>query len=275
MLARADVPRLDRRRRADEFVHRTVQLSLHREVAAEVREAMLSLGGTCAVSGIDTADQPVGVALGGTRKQFRQLVDDLDNPAGSRQLAGQLAALLDLDGSDSETERPAGPATGRPDESSTWGDGPAVMGILNVTPDSFHDGGQYDSVKAATERGKAMVEAGAAIVDIGGESTRPGTEPVTVETERERVVPIVEALSDLDVTLSIDTRRPRVAEAALEAGADEVNDVTGLGDAEMRHVAAERGVPEILMHSLSAPVDPDREYEYDDVVTRVREELAE
>jgi dihydropteroate synthase len=156
-----------------------------------------------------------------------------------------------------------------------WEDGTAVMGILNVTPDSFHDGGRYDSVEDAVARAEAMVEAGADVVDVGGESTRPGAEPVPVVTERERVVPVIERLPDLDAMLSVDTRKAAVAEAADDAGADMVNDVTGLTDAAMRRVVADYGVPAVLMHSLSAPVDPDETYAYDDVVDDVLETLTE
>ncbi|PSP25008.1 dihydropteroate synthase [Halobacteriales archaeon QH_10_65_19] len=149
------------------------------------------------------------------------------------------------------------------------------MGILNVTPDSFHDGGEYFDSEIAVDRAREMVEAGADIVDVGGESTRPGADPVAPETERDRVIPVVESLAALDAIVSIDTQKPAVARAALDAGADMVNDVTGLVDAEMRHLVAERDVPAVAMHSLSAPVDPDRRYEYDDVVTDVLESLTE
>jgi dihydropteroate synthase len=156
-----------------------------------------------------------------------------------------------------------------------WAEGTAVMGILNVTPDSFHDGGEYDTVEAAVEKAERMVADGAAIVDIGGESTRPGADPISIDEERARVIPVIERLQGLDAMLSIDTRKPAVAEAALDAGADMVNDVTGLTDATMRRVVADHGVPAVLMHSLSAPVDPDERYDYDDVVDDVLETLAE
>ncbi|MGM0606456.1 MAG: dihydropteroate synthase, partial [Halobacteriota archaeon] len=156
-----------------------------------------------------------------------------------------------------------------------WENGTAVMGILNVTPDSFHDGGSYDTIDAAVDRATAMVEAGADIVDVGGESTRPGAEPVDATVERDRVVPVIERLDDLDVLVSIDTRKAAVAAAAIDAGADMVNDVSGLADAEMRRVVASRSVPVVLMHSLSAPVDPSREYAYDDVVADVLDALRE
>jgi len=149
------------------------------------------------------------------------------------------------------------------------------MGILNVTPDSFHDGGAYDTTEAAVARAEAMVEAGADIVDVGGESTRPGAEPVPVAEERDRVVPVIEAIADLDAMVSIDTRKPAVARAALAAGADVLNDVSGLADPEMRRLAGEHDVPVVVMHSIDAPVVPERDVHYDDVVEDVVDALAE
>jgi dihydropteroate synthase len=156
-----------------------------------------------------------------------------------------------------------------------WTDRPAVMGILNVTPDSFHDGGDFFDPADAVERARTMADAGADILDVGGESTRPGADPVSAETEIERVRPVVEALSDLDTVVSIDTRKPAVAEAALDAGADLLNDVTGLADPEMRFLAADHDVPVVVMHSIDAPVVRGKTVTYDDVVSDVIDELAE
>jgi dihydropteroate synthase len=119
------------------------------------------------------------------------------------------------------------------------------------------------------------VDGGAAIVDVGGESTRPGADPVSPSTARDRSVPVLDRLDDLDVTVSVDTRKPDVAAAALDAGADMVNDVTGLADASMRRVVADHGVPAVCMHSLSAPVEPSERHEYDDVVADVLDALTE
>lgn len=126
-----------------------------------------------------------------------------------------------------------------------------VMGILNVTPDSFSDGGNYNEVDAAVKRAKEMVEEGADIIDIGGESTRPGADYVSEEEEIERVVPIIKAIKkELDVLISIDTYKSKTAEAAIKAGADIINDVWGFKkDSNMAKVAAEYNVPCILMHN--------------------------
>lgn len=127
-----------------------------------------------------------------------------------------------------------------------------VMGILNVTPDSFSDGGKYNSVELAVEQAKKMVADGAKIIDIGGESTRPGYTRITDEEEIARVVPVIKAISseNLGVVLSIDTYKSAVARAAIEAGAHMINDIWGAkADAKMAFVAAELNVPIILMHN--------------------------
>ena len=126
-----------------------------------------------------------------------------------------------------------------------------VMGILNVTPDSFSDGGRFNTVEAAVQQAKQMVADGAKIIDIGGESTRPGYTPVSADEEISRVVPVIQAIrAELDVVISIDTQKAVVAKAALEAGAHIINDIWGAkGDSQMAHVAAEMKAPIILMHN--------------------------
>lgn len=126
-----------------------------------------------------------------------------------------------------------------------------VMGILNVTPDSFSDGGNYNKIEAAVKRAKEMVEEGADIIDIGGESTRPGASYVTDEEEIQRVVPIIKAIKkEVDVLISIDTYKSKTAEEAIKAGADIINDVWGFKkDSNMAKVVAKYNVPCILMHN--------------------------
>ncbi|HEX7002982.1 MAG TPA: dihydropteroate synthase [Trueperaceae bacterium] len=157
----------------------------------------------------------------------------------------------------------------------TW-PGTAVMGILNVTPDSFSDGGAYADHQAAIERGVAMAEQGALFVDVGGESTRPGAEPVTPEVEAERVVPVVEALAQkTEAIISIDTCKAEVARCALEAGAHLVNDVTGLRNPWLVELCAEFGVPAVIMHMQGEPRTMQRQPHYDDVVVEVGGFLTE
>jgi len=131
-----------------------------------------------------------------------------------------------------------------------------IMGILNITPDSFSDGGQYDGVMKAVAHAKEMERAGADIIDVGGESTRPDHAPVTAEIEIERVVPIIEALKkEITIPISIDTYKAATAEAAIQAGAEIINDIWGAKhDAQMAHVAAKYDVPIILMHNRSNKV---------------------
>jgi dihydropteroate synthase len=147
---------------------------------------------------------------------------------------------------------------------------PQVMGVLNVTPDSFSDGGDYFSTAAALERARRMVDEGAAIIDVGGESTRPGAQPVPVDEELRRVLPVIEALHDtLPVPVSIDTRRPRVMRAAVASGAGLINDVNALRAAGAAAVAADLGVPVCLMHMQGEPQTMQTAPNYTDVVDEV------
>jgi len=150
-----------------------------------------------------------------------------------------------------------------------------VMGIVNVTPDSFSDGGEFLSADAAVAHGRELLAAGADIVDVGGESTRPGAAEVPAEEEMKRVIPVVEALAAGGATVSIDTSKAAVAEAALDVGAAIVNDVTALADPAMAPLCAERGPGVILMHMKGTPRTMQDEPVYDDVVTDVRDFLAE
>ncbi|HWD08894.1 MAG TPA: dihydropteroate synthase [Actinomycetota bacterium] len=150
-----------------------------------------------------------------------------------------------------------------------------VMGILNVTPDSFSDGGRYLDPEEAVKHARQMVEEGADIVDIGGESTRPGAEPVSEAEEIRRVVPVIEALAELPAALSVDTMKAAVARAALEAGAVIVNDVSALRvDPAMAALAADAGAGVVLMHMLGEPRTMQRDPRYGDVVAEVAAALA-
>jgi len=144
------------------------------------------------------------------------------------------------------------------------------MGVLNVTPDSFFDGGRYLDHSAAIARGRQMIAEGAAIVDVGGESTRPGAREVSEDEELRRVIPVVEALA-AEVRVSIDTTKPAVARRAVEAGARMVNDVS----ASLSYVAAETGAAFVAMHRRGTPADMQDDPRYDDVVAEVTSYLAE
>lgn len=156
-------------------------------------------------------------------------------------------------------------------------DRPRIMGILNVTPDSFSDGGRHDRLDLAVAHAAAMVKGGADILDIGGESTRPGAAEVPVEEEIRRTAPVIAALRTAGITLpiSIDTRKARVAEAALDAGADIVNDVSALTfDQDLAGLVAEREVPVCLMHAKGDPETMQNDPRYDDVLAEVLEGLT-
>ena len=145
------------------------------------------------------------------------------------------------------------------------------MGVLNVTPDSFSDGGEFFGTDAAVERGIQIASEGADLIDIGGESTRPGAEPVSAEKELDRVIPVIEKLhTKIDTPVSIDTSKSEVASAALDAGASIINDVTaGRADEKMLHLAAERKAAVVLMHMQGEPRTMQKNPQYGDVVTEV------
>jgi dihydropteroate synthase len=159
---------------------------------------------------------------------------------------------------------------------------PALMGVLNVTPDSFSDGGRYLDPGAAVAHAARLVAEGAAIVDVGAESTRPGggvygagAREIPAAEERARLLPVLDRLRrELDVVLSVDTRKAEVARAALDAGADLINDVSALGDPAMAGLVAEAGCPIVLMHARGELATMQRDIRFADVVAEVRAELA-
>lgn len=213
------------------------------------------------------------------------LAPDFVHPVYGRTV-GQMLAKVDsstvqrLEGEESQLRIP---------RLFEWGKRTYVMGIVNATPDSFSgDGlaGEGDLVSAAVAQAKSFVDSGADIIDIGGESTRPGSEPVSAGEEQERVLPVVEAVRQaVDVPISIDTYRASIAGEALEAGADWVNDVWGLHmDPEMAGLVAEAGCPVVIMHNRSKPKSVAQEeklggryigIEYDDLIEDIKRELQE
>ena len=152
---------------------------------------------------------------------------------------------------------------------------PVIMGILNVTPDSFSDGGEHADFDAAIAHAEAMVEQGARIIDVGGESTRPGAQSVDVDEELRRVLPVVKALVERGVCVSIDTRHAEVARAAVEAGASIINDVSGFRDPAMVEVACSSDAGLVVMHMKGEPGTMQDNPVYDDVVNEVRDYLTQ
>ncbi|EMA61378.1 dihydropteroate synthase [Halorubrum lipolyticum] len=279
--------------RADGIDHRVLSLRLRGDRAERLAAALREVGGDAAIGGLGAGvgrvpgGERVPVTLAGTVAEYRELLARLREREGEgfAGIAADIADRIGLD--DSDGDGPDGDDLGGDDSAPDgypWTDGTAVMGVLNVTPDSFHDGGRHAGLDDAVAGVERMVEAGIDIVDVGGESTRPGAEPVPADEEIDRVVPTLEAIrsvpavADGDVLVSVDTRKPAVAAAALDAGADVINDVTGLADPEMREVVADADCPVVVMHSLEAPVDPTNDPEYDDavddVIAALRERLA-
>lgn len=155
-------------------------------------------------------------------------------------------------------------------------DRPRVLGIVNVTPDSFSDGGAHDTTEAAVAHGLRLAEEGADVLDVGGESTRPGADEVSVEEELRRIVPVIERLArETALPISVDTSKPEVMRAAVAAGAGMINDVYALRRESALDTAAELGVPVVLMHMLGEPRSMQEAPEYDDVVGDVHRFLAE
>ena len=266
VLANAHVPDDTAATESERAVHHVVSLAVEGRQATIINRELRSLGGSCGTSGVTAAGELHDIVLAGTTAQFRQLTDTLDDqPFGLAGIADEIREQVSLADDVESTDTRQYP----------WDAGTAVMGILNVTPDSFHDGGEFFDREAAIEGAKALIEEGADIIDIGGESTRPGADPVPVDKEIDRVVPVIDAVSELDVWISVDTRKAAVAEAALDAGADILNDVAGLEDPAMRFLAADHEVPVIVMHSIDTPVVPDRDVDYEDVVEDVIRALDE
>lgn len=232
-----------------------------------IKEVMLSRGGECATPREVYAleKEPVRVIMMGTARQFQSAINNLKiQPFGLSRLAEELQATLESAVSEGSVEREI-KAGGF---SLPLGRRTLVMGILNVTPDSFSDGGEYKSDEEAVNRAVEMVNAGADIIDVGGESTRPGSEPVTVEEEIRRTIPVIRAIAgEVDVPVSIDSYKSEVSERALDAGAVILNDVSGLRfDPKMIRLAAESKAPVIIMHMQGIPRNMQENPEYDDVV---------
>lgn len=153
-------------------------------------------------------------------------------------------------------------------------DAPLIMGVVNITPDSFSDGGRFFAADAAIEQARRLADEGAAVIDLGAESTRPGAPPVAVAEELARLMPVLEALRDLPVPVSVDTRRAEVMREVLAAGASMINDVEALHSAEARAVVAQSDCAVCLMHKKGDPATMQLDPRYDDVVSEVAQFLA-
>lgn len=237
-----------------------------------LKQEMLALGGDCATHHevILGGPERSSVHLIGGERQLRRLLRKLPaQPFGLKGLGLELKSLLDrLNAPPISLTLPGG--------ALSFENAPRIMGILNVTPDSFSDGGRWDDPGRAVDQGLKLLAEGADLLDVGGESTRPGAGPVSAAEETRRVVPVIRELArQADRPLSVDTRKAAVAAAALAAGARMVNDVSALADPAMASLVAESGAAMVLMHMRGDPETMQRDPRYGDPVEEVYRWLEE
>lgn len=244
-----------------------------RAAAANIlKQEMLSLGGDAAVARgtVACSVSSTDVLLIGTRKQLLILCNKLaGQPFGLKTLASQLALFLKT------VQQP--PTIWQTSRRQLSLERPLIMGILNVTPDSFSDGGCYSTVKQAVERALQMEAEGADLLDIGGESTRPGADAVSAEEECTRVLPVIEALANrLTIPISIDTWKSSVADACLTAGAEIINDISGLNfDPALAEVVARHQAGLVVMHTRGTPQQMQQDTAYADLLGEVADSLLQ
>lgn len=260
---------------APKMVHRVIRVDHMDTRAANIlKQNMLSLGGEVSLPRevFDYREKEVPAVISGTLKQFRSLIARLkEQPFGLKALAGELEEVL------APAFREEGRTLVLGSREFRLGERILIMGIVNVTPDSFSDGGKYLHASAAVEHGLRLVEEGADILDIGGESTRPGSDFISLDEELRRVIPVVEGLAEqAGVPLSIDTTKAEVARRALDAGCSMVNEISAMRlDPDMLPLVVERGVPFCLMHMQGLPKDMQIGPHYQDVVGEIAAFLRE
>jgi len=241
-----------------------------------IKQVMLSKGGECATPR-DTLlkmTEHVSVIMIGTVRQFFEAVKNFSmQPFGLKALAGEVEALL----RDALPHKGATHAIQAGEYTLKTGGRTLVMGVVNVTPDSFSDGGRFVELESAHAHALEMAASGVDIIDIGGESTRPGAEPVSVDEEARRTITFIESLArEIRVPISIDTYKAEIASMALDAGASLVNDISALRlDEKMAPLIADRGAPVILMHMRGTPGNMQESPVYDDVVGDILRFLRE
>ena len=254
-----------------------VKLRDVRTPAANIlKQEMLAKGGEAAVgyAAIYGRQNKTDVILMGTKRQYKGLLAKLKlQPFGLKEIGRQLAeALINYSARRTVWE------VGR--KKIDLADRVLIMGILNVTPDSFYDGGRFASIQAAVRHGQELIAAGCDILDIGGESTRPGSDPIPVKEELARVLPVIKKLAPLakkkGVLISIDTRKPQVAAAAVRGGAAIINDISGgRFDKNILMVAAKTGAGLVLMHIQGRPKNMQAEPKYGDLMGEIIDQLGE
>ena len=251
-------------------VFRAIQVyDLPSRSALIIKQEALACGAEAAISKDALNGKETGILITGTEAQMYRLAEKLAHQYRSlKELGGKIIQILE------NVERVPAPMKIRKtvfDWKRTY-----VMGVLNVTPDSFSDGGKFFDSRLAVKRALEMIKDGADIIDVGGESTRPGSEPVSAQDELKRVIPVIKSIrKKSNIPISIDTYKPQVAKAAIDAGADVINDVYGLRQKGMAETAAKLGVPVVIMHMLGKPKDMQAKPEYKDVVAESIEFLQE
>ncbi|MGQ9582947.1 MAG: dihydropteroate synthase [Thermoplasmatota archaeon] len=253
---------------APKALHHVLKLEgVDSRAAVIVKQEMLAAGGEAAVCRgvVGFSRRRTDMLVMGTRRQLGLALEKLrGQPFGAAQVAEELEGVLRGLDRGRDFTIPVG------DRVLRLGERTHIMGVLNVTPDSFSDGGRFLDPERAVERGVRMAEEGADIIDVGGESTRPGAPPVPASVEMRRVLPVVRALAQkVRVPISVDTVKPEVARAALEAGAGMINDVSGLRRREMAALAASSGAPVVLMHMRGTPRTMQLDPVYGDVVGEI------
>jgi dihydropteroate synthase len=237
-----------------------------------LKQEMLTLGGDAALDerGLDCSAKETDAILMATQKQFERLLLKLDQYPDLQALGQSLRETL-------KNVSKAYYSIRCRKKIFTLGKRTFLMGVLNVTPDSFSDGGLYFDREKAIAHGLKMAEEGADFLDIGGESTRPGSKPIELEEELRRVIPVIKSLAkEVDVPISIDTYKSTVARRAVEAGAEMINDISGLNlDQDLAHVAAKEDVPLILMHTRGTPETMQKDVHYDSLFSEILQYLKD
>ncbi len=257
---------------APKMLHSCIKLeSVEAKIAHILKQEMLAIGADAAVSRgiLDNTDKKTDIILMGTHKQYRRLIKRLKKqPFGLSKIGCDIENILN-NFEDGKIKKEL--KLKFKNHELKIGSKTLVMGILNVSPDSFYDGGRYNDLKKAVERAKQMVADGADIIDVGGESSRPGSEPITIAEELNRVIPVIDAISkEINVPISIDTCKSEVAKLAISAGASIINDISGLRfDENIAKVASEYDVPVIIMHIRGTPKDMQKNPHYEDVVGEI------
>lgn len=255
-------------------VHRLVKVEGLRTPAANImKQEMLSCGGEVATARevITLKTETTDVLIMGTLRHFERFLEKLKlQPFGLKEATQKIRSVLE--NYDSKKVRIMDCA-GKEVE---FGNRTLIMGVLNVTPDSFSDGGKYNTFDSALAQAEKMILEGADIIDVGGESSRPGAEPVSIDEEKSRVLPVIEEIAGkYEVLISIDTYKPSVARAAVDSGASIINDITALEDNEMVQVAADTNVGVVLMHMQGNPKTMQKSPHYESLISDIANFLSD